>query len=109
VSRRRRKGRFVREGAPNPHLRLRQTEIVHYSGPIPTPAMLRAYGEVIEDGAERVFRMAEEQGRHRRKRESLDLLLQLLGLLLGRRFVAGLGTEVGSLPEKAKACSASQR
>ncbi|HET9299844.1 MAG TPA: DUF2335 domain-containing protein, partial [Candidatus Polarisedimenticolaceae bacterium] len=63
----------------------------HYSGPIPSPAMLRAYEEVIANGAERVFRMAEEQGRHRRRQESFRLFLQFLGLLLGAAVCGGLG------------------
>jgi len=49
--------------------------------------MLRAYGEVVENGAERVFRMAEDQGRHRRVLETVDLiggmLIQFLGLMVG--------------------------
>ena len=64
---------------------------MHYSGPIPSPAMLRAYEEVIVNGAERVFRMAEEQGRHRRRQESFSLFLQFLGLLLGAAVCGGLG------------------
>lgn len=72
-------------------LHLRQTEIVHFSGPIPSPGMLRAYGEVIKDGAERVFRMAERQGSHRRRLETLSLLVQLVAIIAGAGISAALG------------------
>ena len=44
-----------------------QTELIHFSGPVPSPGMLKQYGYIIENGAERVFRMAEDQGKHRRE------------------------------------------
>ena len=94
--RRRHRGRpKLADQAHTHRLSLRQAEILHFSGPIPSPAMLRAYEEVIANGAERVFRMAEAQGRHRRMLETITMigamLLQLLGLTVGASLCAGLG------------------
>jgi len=51
-----------------------QTELIHFSGPVPSPEMLREYGNILENGAERVFRMAEAQAVHRREMERIVLL-----------------------------------
>jgi MFS family permease len=49
--------------------------------------MLRAYGEVIENGAERVFRLAEDQRKHRAWMERIvvvgGVVMQVLGLIVG--------------------------
>lgn len=42
---------------------------VSFSGPLPHPALLAKYNEVIPNGAERIMAMAERQGAHR---ESLE-------------------------------------
>ena len=51
-----------------------------FAGPLPPPAALREYDEVIADGAERIMRMAETSLKHRQKldRERLDLDRQRL-------------------------------
>lgn len=36
-----------------------------FSGPIPPPEILKGYNEIIRDGAERIFEMAEKQSNHR--------------------------------------------
>src|SRR5260370_11293747 len=41
----------------------------HFSGPLPHPALLAKYNEVIPNGAERIMAMAERQSAHR---ESLE-------------------------------------
>lgn len=45
------------------------TQSVSFSGPIPPPGLLARYNEVIPNGAERIFAMAERQSIHR---ESLE-------------------------------------
>lgn len=39
--------------------------MVASSGPLPDPAVLRQYNEIIPDGANRILKMAEEQSAHR--------------------------------------------
>jgi uncharacterized membrane protein len=41
-----------------------------YAGPIPPPAMLREFNEIVPNGAERIFKMAESQAQHRQSLES---------------------------------------
>ena len=45
------------------------TQSVSFSGPLPHPALLAKYNEVIANGAERIMAMAERQSAHR---ESLE-------------------------------------
>lgn len=69
-----------------------------YSGPLPPPDFLRSYNEIVDDGAERVFRMAEQQAAHRQHLERTLLLGQdkranrgqLLGFFIALA-VLGLG------------------
>lgn len=42
-----------------------QHQEVSYAGPIPPPAMLARYNEVLPGAAERILKMAEEQSSHR--------------------------------------------
>ncbi len=42
----------------------------HFSGPIPPPALLAKYNEVIPNGAERIMAMAERQSAHRERLEA---------------------------------------
>jgi uncharacterized membrane protein len=44
---------------------------VSFSGPLPHPALLAKYNEVIPNGAERIMAMAERQSAHREKLETL--------------------------------------
>lgn len=71
-----------------------QTELIHFSGPVPSPAMLKEYGNILENGAERVFRMAEAQAAHRREVEKIVLLsgarVQFLGLTVAAVWTAAL-------------------
>lgn len=51
-----------------------QTQIHQaYSGPIPPPAILEQYNEIIPDAAERIIRMAEKNADHRQTMESAIL------------------------------------
>ena len=42
---------------------------ITYSGPLPHPSMLREYDNIIPNGAERIFNMAENQAKHRQSLE----------------------------------------
>ena len=41
-----------------------------YSGPIPPPAMLKEFNEIIPNGATRILEMAENQAKHRQSLEA---------------------------------------
>jgi len=41
------------------------TQSVSFSGPLPHPALLAKYNEVVANGAERIMAMAERQSAHR--------------------------------------------
>lgn len=44
-------------------------EASSFSGPLPPPSILSGYNEVIENGAERLMKMAESQSAHRMELE----------------------------------------
>ncbi len=70
-----------------------------FSGPLPPPAILKKYDEVVPGAAERIIKMAEEQSRHRQSLEakviSSDVVNSRLGLLFG--FIIGISTIVGGM------------
>ena len=83
-----------------------------FSGPIPPPEVLKGYNEILEDGAERIFLMTENQSKHRMELEShaireelrqsgrgqvFGFILGIIGLalttalaLLGHETIAGI-------------------
>jgi len=80
---------------PERRIAVVQTELIHFSGPIPSPAMLREYSTIIENGAERVFRTAEGQGKHRMEMEKMviqgGLRQQSRGLIIATIWSFSLG------------------
>jgi uncharacterized membrane protein len=44
---------------------MQRTVSASFSGPIPPPALLERYNEIIPNGAERILAMAEKQSAHR--------------------------------------------
>jgi uncharacterized membrane protein len=48
----------------------RITQSLHVSGPLPPPAVLAKYNDVIPDGADRIMAMAERQSAHREELEA---------------------------------------
>ena len=58
-----------------------------FSGPLPPPNVLAQYNDVLENGAERIFAMVENQSRHRMQLEkqviSADVSRGRWGLLAG--------------------------
>lgn len=70
-----------------------------YSGPLPHPNLLRAFNDIIPNGAERIMQDYETQAAHRRELESLviksDIRRADMGLYLG--FAIGIVFSVGGL------------
>jgi uncharacterized membrane protein len=69
VSRNRRNRKQFDSSQPNTAIAA-VTQAVSFSGPLPHPALLAKYNEVIPDGAERIMAMAERQSVHRESLES---------------------------------------
>lgn len=71
----------------------------HFSGPLPLPAHLEKYNEILPGAAERIMAMAEAQSKHRREMETKsidsDISRSKLGLWFG--FIIGtLGLSLGA-------------
>lgn len=72
---------------------------IHISSPVPPPALLQAYNKINPKYADRIFRLIEAEGEHRRKMEWEGLrranrevhIGQVLGFLLGG-FIVACGT-----------------
>jgi uncharacterized membrane protein len=68
------------------------TKVEQFSGPLPPPAILEQYNNVVPGAAERILKMAEEQSNHRRSLEqkviSSDVDNARLGMVFG--FIIGL-------------------
>lgn len=87
----------------------------HFSGPIPPPDILEQYNRVIENGANRIMTMAENQSAHRIKTESeivtADGRNSLLGIVsgftisIGASIVAGFGFYLGYPKEAVIICT----
>ena len=57
-----------------------------FSGPIPPPALMKGYEDVIPGSAERILKMAEEQSAHRRSLESQVIPNQIVESKRGQIF-----------------------
>lgn len=66
-----------------------------FRGPLPPPAVLKAYNEAHPDAADRILRMAEEQGQHRRRAEAKELSRADRGQVFG--FVIAMTALVGGI------------
>lgn len=75
-----------------------QISVERFQGPLPHPAILEKYNQIVPGAAERIIKMAEEQSRHRRAIETkvigadswksvlgiiFAFIIALLGLLIG--------------------------
>ena len=79
---------------------LEVTRITAFSGPIPPPAILQGYEDVIEGGAERILAMAEKQSKHRQEIEKEVITKQLGQSSRGQIFgflLALIGFGLGTL------------
>lgn len=93
------------------------TEIIssEFSGPIPPPAIIKGYEEVLPGAADRIITMAETQAQHRQElekkmvhAESRDSLLGVLfAFLLGFSCIIAAIVIVVLVPENAGAISGS--
>lgn len=67
-----------------------------HTGPIPSPDVFKAYGEVLQDAPDRILRMAEDEAKGRRDREMWkvkgDVILAPLGVVCG--FAIGVTTVI---------------
>ncbi len=54
-----------------------------FSGPIPSPGILKQYNEIVPGAAERILKMAEEQSAHRRQLETKAVDSMSLNAMLG--------------------------
>ena len=56
-------------------LSITQTKIESYRGPLPQPAAIQAYEEILPGAADRIFTMAENEAKHRHEIESVSMEL----------------------------------
>ena len=74
-------------------------ETVTFSGPLPPPHIVERYERVLPGAAERIFKMAEDQSRHRRDLETLvihsDIRNSKLGLVFG--LIIGLAALIAAV------------
>ncbi len=71
-----------------------------WQGPLPPPDVLREYNEIIPNGAERIFKMAENQSQHRlslekdviNKEQNQSSLGQIFGFIIAVAFGAAAFT-----------------
>ncbi|HKJ61585.1 MAG TPA: DUF2335 domain-containing protein [Hyphomicrobiales bacterium] len=73
--------------SPRPAERTSEHQVPQFfgwKGPLPPPQALAAFDDVVENGAERVFKQFENEGNHRRKMERLHLTAQVQDLRLGK-------------------------
>ena len=59
---------------------------VSFSGPLPHPALLARYNDVITNGAERIMAMAERQSAHRERLETMVVQGNIKSQTLGTIF-----------------------
>jgi uncharacterized membrane protein len=64
---------------PQPQLQQRQNEIIsqQWSGPLPPPAALDQFNQIIPGGAERILAMVEQEQTHRITHNTQALLAQI--------------------------------
>ena len=91
-----------RNPAPEPDRQSEQAvtrELRHrievFSGPLPPPDVLKAYNEAHPDAADRILRMAEQQGEHRQRAASKDQSTAARGQVFG--FVIAMTALVGGI------------
>ena len=50
-----------------------EQSVMHYSGPLPHPDLLRQFGEIVPNGPERIFKVFEAESEHAREMQKLSL------------------------------------
>ena len=93
------KGNPAKQSDQNNKTAVVQTVSTQWAGPLPPPAVLGQFNDVVPNGAERIMAMAEKEQSHRIKYESDNLKQQSIdtkiGMLIGG--VALLGCIAGSV------------
>lgn len=73
---------------------LRSMTIEEYHGPIPPPALLKQYNEIIPNAAERILKMAEGEQSHRHKSVEWmvksSVIRRIMGLFFGVAIVSAI-------------------
>jgi uncharacterized membrane protein len=99
-----------KSGLQNPEGKEREmvtTQQVVFSGPLPPPAILKGYEDIVPGAADRIIAMAEKQSGHRQRIESIvlksDELKSILGLVFAflivlAAFVTGAYTALQGRP-----------
>jgi uncharacterized membrane protein len=64
----------------------RRVSVAEWSGPLPPPAILNQFNNVVENGAERIFAAWERETAHRHKLESRDLFSTTFDVIMGKVF-----------------------
>ena len=81
-----RQGHNENAGNADRQLIAQQTTLIH-QGPLPHPAVLKQYNDIVPGAAERIIAMAEAQAKHRQDLEArvirTDNLKSLLGTIFG--------------------------
>lgn len=82
------------ETQPDAEGSLRQVGFAAYRGPLPPPELMERYEQVLPGTAERLLRMVEAEGEHRRELEAKHLQGQLAETSKGQwmAFLIGLFT-----------------
>jgi len=62
-----------------------------FSGPLPPPALLKEYSDIVDNGAERIFQMTEKQSSHRMELEDHAIREELKQSRRGQNFGFALG------------------
>lgn len=82
------------------HIVSQEVRAQFFSGPLPSPEKMEHYERVLKGAAERIIKMAEEQGVHRRELEKLALQSDIKRSRWGSiaAFIFGMSTiAVGSV------------
>jgi uncharacterized membrane protein len=91
--------KFQPQSSGGPVQTLIMVEASQFSGPLPPPALLEHYNTIHPGAADRIIRMAEEQGSHRREMEKLELqannAVQTRGPVLG--FILAMTAVIGGI------------
>lgn len=67
------RGQRQQQVQQHPQQQIRQLQVQQWSGPLPAPADLEKFNEIIPNGAERILAMAEKEQEHRIEYEKTGL------------------------------------
>lgn len=82
-------------GTPPPNNAIILAQQQKWSGPLPAPADLEHFNDIVPGSADRILRMAEAEGEHARKMQSRSVTWTIITTILGQFF--GFGIACGGL------------